>query len=233
MYTHIDLQEWNLSNRISYDEIYQYLSSNRHVANYIRTLDITIVHYRIDDSSQWYNQVPSILQMLPSSLERISLSSLLHIDGTGDTSRIILVTWSDLPATFRKAFLDCLWSPNVIEASMERIGGFPLSIFNPCTQLKRLSLLQVECTPTTSDAQFPPQIDSLVLSRSEDLATIISWAKTSHGLRSLNFESDNEADHEVGYGQLAGLLDSCSDTLIKLELDLRLLCRFAFYARKL
>ena len=228
MYTHINLDEWNMS-MISYDEIYQYLSSNRHVANYIRTLDITIVYLDIDDSSQWYIQVPSILQMLPSSLEKITLSSVVHIGASG----IIPIAWSDLPATFRKAFLDCLWSPNIIEVSMERIGGFPLSIFNPCTRLKKLSLLQVKCTPTTSDAQFPPQIDSLMLSRSEDLATIVSWAKTGQDLRSLNFRLDYRVDQRVGYGQLIGLLDNYSDNLTKLQLDFQPLCRFTFYARNL
>ena len=226
MYTHIDLSEWNKSRPI---RIYQYLSNNPHVANYIRTLHITIVHHRID-SSQWYNQVSSILQMLPSSLESITLLGVICIDATGSTTRRVLVMWSDFPATFRKAFLDCLWSPNIIEATLRCIGGVPLSIFNSCTRLKRLSL--VECITSTSDAQFPPQIDSLVLSRSEDLSTIVSWANTSHDLRSLNFGLDHRADQRVGYGQLTWLLDSYSDSLIKLELDFRPLCRFTFLCKK-
>jgi len=154
IYTRIKLNhnEWD-DFGISHDEIYQYLSKNRHVANYIRTLDIAIAHDCVEESSQWYNQVSSILQIPTSSLERITLSCRFHIDATRTDGSGNLVSWtvpfawSDFPATFRKAFLDCLWSSGIIEASMTRIGGFPLSIFNPCTRLKKLSLLQVTCTP--------------------------------------------------------------------------------------
>jgi hypothetical protein len=225
MYTHIHLCEWNLGSN-GYEEIHDYLTRNPHVANYIHTLDIMIVN-RDKTSSQFYNAVSSILQMLPSSLENITLSSTLHIDGTGSTSRTVPAAWPDFPETFRKAFLDCLWSPSITEASMKHIGGFPLSIFNPCTRLKKLSLRQVECTPSLSDAQFPPQIDSLVLSRNEDLTTILSWMKdTGHDLRSLTFKLDFEADQRTGYGQLTGLLDSYSNSLIDLAVDFRPLSRF-------
>jgi hypothetical protein len=139
-----------------------------------------------DSYHEWYNQLTPILQMLPSSLERITLSSLVHIDATGSTSRLVRFAWLDFSATFRMALLDCFWSPNIIiEASMEHIGGFPLSIFNPCTRLKKLSLLN--CTPSTFDAQFPPQINSFVLSQIEGLE-IVSWATTRHDLRELKFE---------------------------------------------
>jgi len=188
-------------------KFYEYLSRNRHAANYIRIVDISS-RIAEGDSSWWHHQVSSILQMLTPSLEKITLSS--H----GDVIEPI-VQWSRFPETFRKAFIDCLWSPSIIEVSMGCIGGFPLSVFNPCSQLKRLSFFQVDCTPSTS-AQFPPQIDSLVLSRSEDLATIVSWAKMGHHMCSLNFR----LDQEVGFGLLIGLLDTYSDDLIELELDL-------------
>jgi hypothetical protein len=169
--------------------------------------------------------------MLPSSLTGISLSCQIHMDGTVSPSRIVPVMWSDFPETFREALLNCLWSPNITDVSMERIGGFPLSIFNPCTRLKRLSFFQVECASSTSDAQFPPQLDSLVLSRIEDLTTIVSWASTGHNLRFLSFGLADRANTIVGFGQLTGLLDAFCDTLNELDLASVPLCRFSFHAR--
>ena len=231
MYTHICLFEW-ISRPISFDKIYAYLSRNQHVANYIRTLDIIITDNKISTKSkQWYNQASSILQMLTSSLEKITLSDRHHIDATGTEPRTIPFVLSDFPATFHKAFLDCLWSPGIIEASLKLIGGFSLSIFNPCTQLKKLSLLQATCIPSISDARFPPQIDSLVLSRNGNLATIVSWVKTGHGLRSLNFSLDNRADQIVGFGHLIELLNFCSGDLTELELDIWYLSKYPFYAK--
>ena len=234
MYTHICLSEWKvLSGPISFDKIYAYLSRNRHVANHIRTLDIMIGNRaRSTDFYQWCIQASSILQMLTSSLEKITLSDRLYINDTGiGPGRAIPFVLSDFPATFHKAFLDCLWSPGIIEASLKRIGGFSLSIFNPCTRLKKLSLLQVTSTPSTSDARFPPQIDSLVLSQNENLTKIVSWVKTGHGLRSLNFTLDYRTGQSVGFGELTELLNFCSVDLIELELDFWFLSMFIFYAR--
>jgi hypothetical protein len=228
MYTHIHLCKWNLSGWIDPDEIYRYLSSNPHVANYVRTLNIIMIPNRSYD--EWYNQVTPILQMLTSSLERITLSSLVYIDATGSTSRLVRFEWLDFPATFRTVLLDCIWSPNIIEASMERIGGFPLSIFNTCTRLKKLSLL--DCTPSTLDAQFPPQIDSLVLSQIVDLE-IVSWATTRCDLRSLKFEWPNKTGRGEGSCRLTRLLDSYADNLVELELNFGPLSMFTFHARDL
>jgi len=194
-----------------HSDLLQHLSSNPQVANFIRTFHIQI---QIPGPERRYDETTSILRMLPSSLKGISLSS---------SKEHTIITWSLLHGPFRKAFLDCLWSPNITDVSMRWIESFPLSIFDRCAKLQRISLQQVNCTSCTS-AQFPPQITSLDIDRTPCLPEILSWAEKGHKLRSLGLGSGRNNQYPL----LAKLFHSYSDSLIELELDFGVACMFCF-----
>lgn len=222
LYAHIVVTNFK-SNRLPgqfyHYDLLRYLSSNPQVANYIRTFQIQI---QIPGPSKWYDQSISILRMLPSTLRGICLSSRPKVK----PSKIAIVWWPRLHGPFRKAFLNCLRLPYLTDVSMRWIEGVPLSIFNCCAKLERISFRQVDCTTSCSDpAQFPPQITTLNFDRTSKVPEILSWAQMGHNLRSLSFRSERE-DH---YLLLTKLFHSSSDTLIELELDFAGLGMFGFH----
>jgi hypothetical protein len=104
LYAHIVVTNFrsNGPGLLYFSDLFQYLSSNPQVASYIRTLRIQI---EVPGPCQWYNQVSSILRMLPTlALKGITLSGR-------PTSSAVPIIWFHLHETFRNAFLDCLWSP--------------------------------------------------------------------------------------------------------------------------
>ena len=199
-------------------ELFQYLSSNPHVSKYIRILQIEI---ETPGPSQWYDPVSSILRMLPSTLEGITLSSRTRSKAKASTKKVpTVLQWSDLHETFREVFLDCLRSSNLTEASIRCVKGVPLSIFNDCT-MQKLSLRQVGVS-STSVVRCPPQTVSLVIDQCDGL-----WVQGGPNLRSLNFSSDDKSSFLLFLTKLSG------ESLTDLGLDFGTLCKCCFHVRHL
>ena len=102
------------------------LSTRPHIANYMRSLEVSI-------SSPWRisfpQALPTVLSSLPC-LNKISLSSARHIK------------WRSLPETFRTAFIGTFHLPsiNLKSISIMRMDSFPLSALNGCKGVKDLTL---------------------------------------------------------------------------------------------
>jgi len=202
-------------------ELFQYLSNNPHVSKYIRTLRI-----ELEIPGQWYGPVSSILRMLPSTLKEIVLSNRTRSEANASTRKVSTVLrWSDLHETFRAAFLNCLCSSNLTDASLHCVRGVPLSVFNDCT-MQKLSLRRVGVY-SRPGAQCPPQTISLTIDQCDDLLTIRNWVQGGPNLRSLNFCSGDEYLYSEFLNKLYG------ESLTKIGLDFGMLCKCCFHVRHL
>lgn len=131
------------------------------------------------------------------------------------------ITWNTLSADFRAAFMETLRLPSLKEVGIHGIQTFPLSMFNDCRSVGKVSLQEIGRLESEPYAPHP-QLEVLQLhGGSGSLKEIVHWV-TGRNLCSLDF-GWLDADHR--FTLLAQLLQACSKTLTTLTLDIGARCK--------
>jgi hypothetical protein len=193
------------------------LADTPHVATYIRSLEISIASPSI---LQWFmkrslndEEMAPVLPMLPH-LECISVAGGC-------------ISWDRLHQGFQAALVRALCLPSVKEAAIEGVDGFPLSIFNRCTALRRLSLTRGHFAVALDDnlgslqtGGTRPSLESLTIRDDFSLLTIIEWLCNIDSLPDItNLRFLDITIYAAGeLSCVAELLRACSNSLCGLEL---------------
>jgi len=189
-----------------HSQLYNILSTEPHIANYIRTLYIELRPPCNDENrAEAYRETSLILANLPL-LHKIVLYSNLEK----------FLTWGHLDESFNNALIKCLRLPTLKKFSVA-ISNFPLDILDRFHSLDELSLV---CDIQPFSSHLPP-VDTLRLYKFQTLGIALMWAISDNCLRSLvllNF----------GNNDILMLAQMPIDTLKELTLDLSSACRFIF-----
>ncbi|KAF9483569.1 hypothetical protein BDN70DRAFT_990271, partial [Pholiota conissans] len=199
------------------EQLAKILADAPHLATYIRSLGITIA-------------APSILQwFMARSLNVDEMAPLLemlsHLEQVSMVGR--QVSWEKLDHAFRASLVRTLRLPSLEEITIEGMDHVPLSIFDGCPALKRLSFVGCHFAPTPDRSLEPPQIgtrpslESFVIQNAHaSLQTVKDWLHDDAlspdiaNLRSLNIRVDSVAQ----LFHVVDLLQICSDSLREFEL---------------
>ncbi len=180
------------------------LSDRPHVVNYIEFL-----HLLVDQVTLWNNDCISSI-----------LPQLLNLRGVSLKPTWNRTRWDAFPGSFHAAFLVCLRLPSMNEVTVRDIHDFPLSAFNGCA----IASLVLDRTLHNSEDHINfsyPQLETLQLIHSPSAGTLISKTMASN-LRDFSFSSFREEE----FPPLVEILRACSNSLIKLELNIRLACKY-------
>lgn len=181
--------------------------SNPHVADYVRSLHITIPSLPFPFNSETLWQGMIWIWPRFRKLQRISLVS----------SNVL---WRDLPLDFREHFMCCLRSPSLVEVSIsvQLRDRFPLSFLVGCIGLKSLTLKGDFDSPD-QNLSFPFLESLSICGTSFFLLRHFSLAELPK-LHSFNFRPA----YHFKYSHLPRFLQHCSDTLTSLELEFGVIC---------
>ena len=124
------------------------------------------------------------------------------------------------PGSFQAAFLALLRLPSMYEVMLLPIHEFPLAAFNGCAGIASLAFGGTLHNPEDDTSFSYPQLETLQLIHCPSAATLISKTMASQ-LREFTFSSDREVD----FPPFVEVLRACSNSLIKLNLDMELACK--------
>jgi len=175
-----------------------HLMNHPRVASYVRNLRIVIY-----GRSAIHRKVPSIL----SQLSRVESTRL-----SGHNA----LRWVDFSKRFRTVFTDHLKLPTIRMISITGIEGFPLSAFDECKNLRKLSLIGKFSEDDSPSTSSPYPLQHLEVTPQTSPRRFLSWAKTNT-LHTLSFNFQNLQYH--GTPLFPDILQGFSSTLVNLELD--------------
>jgi len=196
-------------NFFSHSKLYNILSTEPHIVNYIRTLCIELRGPENNETrAEAYRETSLVLTSLP----------LLH--------KIVLypnikkpLTWDDLDDSFNIALRKCLQLPTLKRVTVV-ISPFPVDILDHFHSLDELSLI-CDINPFYSLSKRPLILDTLRVYRRDESYRILFWALFGCNIRSLVFIGGCEYDFVT-------LQQIPFKTLKELTLDLSSACKFIF-----
>ena len=182
--------------------------------NIVQGLSIELIPLQMAEMKRSLEDIASILSIAGPRLRSITLTARSP------------VAWRNLDEAFQKAFLNCIRSPSVTEASLQDVVGFQLSELVGRRGLKRLSLQgRFRQTTGTFTVLFQPhpilELESLSLCDFRPLRNIVYW-EPLRNLRALDFHSSKVGD----FYALKTLLGHCSGSLTCLRVDLADSCKY-------
>lgn len=209
----------NPRNRLSRSpaQLSKILTDAPHIATYIRSLEISIASPSI---LQWFMKRSLNDEEMAPVLPMLSHLECLSVAGG-------CISWDRLHQVFQAALVQTLCLPSMKEVAIEGVDGFPLSIFDRCRALKRLSLTRGNFGLALDDnlkslqtGGTRPSLESLTIRDSFSLLTIIDWLRnidSSPDITNLRFLAIAVCSvGELSY--VAELLRACSNSLCGLEL---------------
>ena len=170
-----------------------------HIANYVRVVVIRLPEY--PDST-----LPELSSILPI---------LLHIESISLSVTDGILNWNAPIPKFCMAFRNCIRLPSIKEVAITNIDGFSLDAFHDCENLENLTLYGRfsggEGTPTSPF----PQLSSLSI----NATSVVTWMKSmkSNTLHTLCLRMAYVGED---LPKFRPLIEACSNTLVRLELDL-------------
>jgi len=180
-----------------------------YIVDYIRILEI-----KMNCSLQFRRHLDRILKILPIlfNLKKVTLESYPTP-----------LAWAVLPKRFRLALLDRLQLSTMQELCIDNIPDFPLSSLNHCNTIGKLTLRW--WAPDAEAQTFLKDtcciaLHSLTIQRCSDssLRVLIPWAQI-RSLRTLIYDPC-----EPNFDLLSQLIESCSNCLTSLYIDLGQRC---------
>lgn len=205
LYAHIAILNVNEPNSDSFNpaQLRDLLSSNLRIADYVRSLDMTI-------SPSDERHLKPMVWILPK-FRRLQRISLVAPSGV----------WYSVPKDVREALMECFRLPSMVEVSISvsRSVCYPLSDFvDGIIGLKRLTL-DGKFDTSSSTLSFPC-LESLSIYKSSTSMLESFIAAKIPKLRSLDFHPSQQS----GFRNLSQLLQYCSDTLTSLKINLGINC---------
>jgi hypothetical protein len=188
-------------------ELSRQLSENPRLRNYVRILAINISKDLVSEMTTMMEATTSILSALPL-VNKVSLVSTPKYN----------TAWDQIHKNFHSVFVDILQQSSVQDVHLEDLTGFPMSIFDTCPGIKTLSLCDCRTFTRSNSSSTCPPLESLSIRGSDD-PTIFLWA-INHvdRLTSLVLRPDLEE-----FSAYSALLEACSSSVTRLELDLHTL----------
>ena len=179
------------------------LSTRPHIANYVRSLEVSI-------SSPWRISFP---QALPTVLSSLPCLTKIRLTSNGS------IGWWSLPETFRTTLIGAFHLPSMKGISIMHMHSFPLSALNGCNGVKDLTLggckFNVNMTPNDVDRLLLESLSIKDCGR-EFLDRLITWAPTRN-LRALELA---RFWYHSDYAKVPRLLSNSSNLLTFLSVDL-------------